>query len=185
MYEELATLQADASEARGSSRIKRLASTPRRMVRVLRLLLTGLINDPTSLDRACVFLQPCRRVYHLISSTRVFFPCFLIYAQHAQLAGMLTPRRKRAAVTRMAAPPSLEDAFAEADAEIEMRQTMPSSAPPKAKSAARTPRQPLGSVNSTVRLLCRAYCDALGTLLLSISHPSASPFSYADSGRRH
>jgi hypothetical protein len=35
VYEELATLQADASEARGSSRIKRLASTPRRMVRAL------------------------------------------------------------------------------------------------------------------------------------------------------
>jgi hypothetical protein len=61
----------------------------------------------------------------------------------------------------MAAPPSLEDAFAEADAEEEMRRTMPSSAPPKAKSAARTPRQPLGSVNGAVRLPWRADCDAL------------------------
>ena len=65
---------------------------------------------------------------------------------------MLTPRRKRSAVSRAAAPPSLADAFAEADAEeaaAAVRPGAPASAPPKAKMVARMPRQPLGSVNSS------------------------------------
>ena len=50
VQEELATLQADASEARGHSRIKRLASTPRRMVRAQ--LLRSSCAAPAQLVRS-------------------------------------------------------------------------------------------------------------------------------------